>query len=191
LQLIERCGICVPSSGGSAGRAGVVGIDSFRTHNDFYGGQLGVKGEWEMGRAFVNVAGKVALGDSHEQVNVVGLSTVTPPGGPTRVAAGGLLALPTNIGTVRRDAFAVVPEGAINVGYRITDHVRAFVGYTFLYYSDVARPGDQIPTSLNGTQVPTNSQTLGRLIGAPIPQPSLRSSDFWAQGLNFGVEFRF
>jgi hypothetical protein len=65
--------------------------------------------------------------------------------------------------------FAVVPEFNLRVGYNITRNIRAFVGYDFLYISSVARPGNQDLFGLS----------------------SVKTTGFWAQGLDFGVEITF
>ena len=60
------------------------------------------------------------------------------------------------------------------------------IGYTFLYLSDVLRPGDQIDPYINVSQLPP-----GPLEGAALPQFGFHSTGFWAQGLSFGIEGRF
>src|SRR5262249_52828055 len=61
-----------------------VGVaDRFFTRNQFYGGQLGARAEWWRGPFFVSALGKVALGPNHESVTIAGVTTATPPGGPT------------------------------------------------------------------------------------------------------------
>ena len=72
----------------------------------------------------------------------------------------------------------------------LTRRVRATVGYTFFYMSEVVRPGDQIDRVVNPTQLPT----AGAFVAGTTPtRPSFpfQSSDFWAQGLNFGLEIRY
>jgi hypothetical protein len=54
----------------------------------------------------------------------------------------------------------------------------------------VVRPGDQIDRVVNPTQLPL-SAAASQLIGPARPVPVLRDTDFWAQGINFGVEFRY
>src|SRR5206468_4292493 len=102
----------------------------------------------------------------------------------------GVFAERSNIGRFSRDVFAVVPEVQFQVGYSLTEHVRPFVGYNFLYLSDALRPGAQIERNINPTQnimfVPP-----GALVGPAAPLPAFHSSDFWAQGVNFGIEFRY
>ena len=48
-----------------------------------------------------------------------------------------------------RDRFAVLPEFGFDVGYQLTSRWRSFIGYNFLYISDVARPGNQIDGGVN------------------------------------------
>jgi hypothetical protein len=43
---------------------------------------------------------------------------------------------------------------------------------------------------VNAEQVPS-SLAYGPLTGPAVPQPSLKSSDFWAMGLHFGLEIRY
>jgi hypothetical protein len=43
----------------------------------------------------------------------------------------------------KRDPFAVLPEGQVRLGFQVNDSLSAFVGYDFLYMSNVARPGSQ------------------------------------------------
>jgi hypothetical protein len=194
LELNEGLGIAedltvnpgVPLTGGTAFRVN----DQFNTRNRFYGGQVGARAEFRSGGLFVNVLGKVALGATNQVVDVAGSTVIAPPGRVPTVGNGGLLAQPTNSGHFSRDRFAVVPEVGINVGYQVTQHLRAFVGYSFLYWSDVVRPGDQIDRAVNPTQLP-RSATAPLLSGPARPAPVLRDTDFWAQGISFGVEFRY
>jgi hypothetical protein len=125
-------------------------------------------------------------------VDIAGGQLVTRPDtGATRFA-GGLLALPSNIGHFARDRFAVVPELGVNVGFQLTNHLRAFAGYNFLYWSSVLRPGDQIDRGLNELAIPNFGSQPGTPAGdSRRPAVPFRDSDFWAQGVNFGLEFRY
>ncbi len=157
------------------------GQDSFQTKNRFNGGQLGLKGEWRFGRWSLDGRTVIALGDMSEEVDINGFKTVN---GVT--SAGDLLTQAgTNIGTFRQNRFAWSPDVGLNLGYQVTDHMRLFVGYDFLYISDVARAGQQV--NLN-----VNPNPLRGVAGGPA-QPAFvfQSSDFWAQGLNLGLEFRY
>lgn len=185
LTVTERLLPLAPTRGVPAGTAITV-QDRFRTDNTFYGGQIGVAGERRFGRWFVDGRALIALGVTERAVEVSGATTFVPPGGAPTIQPGGLLALPSNIG--RRDAddtFAVMPEVAVNVGYQVTDGLRVSVGYTFLYASGFARPGDQIDLGVDPRQLPPATAAGTR------PAPVLRDSGFWAQGVNFGMQLRY
>ena len=107
-------------------------------------------------------------------------------GAPVTYAAGGYFATPTNFGERTRDVFAVVPEAGLTLGYRLTPAVSIVAGYTFIYASDVVRAPNQINRTVNyssGVPAPPT--------GPQEPSFKFKSSDFWAQGLNAGVAFRF
>ena len=164
--------------------------DRFDTRNQFNGGQFGLAGEYRFGRLYVGGSVKLALGDMHQVVNIHGGTQITPAmGGAPTVFNSGLLALSSNSGTFSRDRFAVVPEGTLKVGYQINNNLRAFVGYNFLYVSSVVRPGDQIDRVLNTNLIPPF--TPNAPAGPPRPLVPFKATDFWAQGLTFGVEWRY
>src|SRR5438309_1388204 len=79
----------------------------------------------------LDLLGKLALGTTHEVVNIKGDTTLNLPGGVSLVEPGGLLAQPTNIGHYSADRFAVVPELGLKLGYQVTAHMRLTAGYTF------------------------------------------------------------
>lgn len=176
----------VPVLGGS--RINI--LDNFDTRNRFYGGFIGARAECWRGRMFANVTGGVALGSTNQIVEINGNTVITPPAGAVVNRAGGLLTQQTNIGRYSRNEFTYIPELGFNVGYQVTDHLRAYVGYSLLYWSDVVRPGDQIDRGINTTQLPTLGGQ-GTLTGPRRPAFSFQDSDFWAQGINFGVQLRF
>ncbi len=170
---------------GAAGGTALISLDRFSTRNQFWGGQVGLRGEVRSGGLFANLCARVALGDMHESVNANGVSTFL---GTT--VQGGFFVLGSNFGRRTSDVFAVIPEVRTQVGYDVTDYLRVFVGYEFLYVSDVVRPGDQIDHRVNFTQqaAPVGG---GGLVGPAVPAPQFRHTDFWAHGLNFGVSMRF
>ena len=164
--------------------------DHFETRNNFYGGQIGARMEWWRGNFFVNVLGVVALGDTQQEVLVNGVTTFTSPTGAVIREPGGLLAQATNIGSRSRDELSFVPEVNFNVGYQFTSHWSAYVGYSFLYWSSVVRPGNQIDIGVNPTQIPSASGQ-GTLIGPARPAPLFNATNFWAQGINVGLQYRW
>jgi hypothetical protein len=161
--------------------------DRFRASNDFHGAVIGANAERGFGPWFVGVRASAALGVVHEVVTVDGTTSITPPGGAAAVYPGGLLALPTNIGRFSRDRFAVVPEVRLRAGCQVTDGLRVFAGYNMLYWSDVARSGDQIDPRVNPGQIPPPVS----LVGPAVPAALFRTTDFWGQGVSVGAEFRF
>ena len=100
------------------------------------------------------------------------------------------------MGSHDRNRFAVVPEVGLKVGYRLTSWASVFAGYTFLYASNVLRPGGQIDRNVNATQamafqIPQSPPPTLALVGPAQPAVRLRESSFWAQGLDAGVSFLY
>ena len=168
-------------------------VDQFTTTNNFYGGQLGLHGEWNWNRFFVDATAKVALGDVNEVTNINGSTFSNLVGDfvavPSRTTVGGIFAQPSNIGNHSQNKFAVAPEADFTLGYQITSWMRVSAGYDLLYISQVARPGNQIDRDVNLTQSPV--QAMGALVGPSRPTFPGNSTDFWAQGVHVGLEFRY
>src|SRR5262249_23460524 len=130
-------------------------FDQFSTRNQFYGGQVGAAGGWKFGRFFVDLTGEVAMGGTHQEEELIRQATVVGRGVAPQVFLGDLLTSPlTNIGSHHKDEFSVVPELTLNVGYQVTPGLRVFAGYTFLYWSNVVRPGQQVDTFVDPALVP-------------------------------------
>jgi hypothetical protein len=197
LDLTEDLDFRVDLRGVPGGFApGFVGTyaDHFGTRNQFFGGNVGARVEGYWRGFFVNATAQVALGDSHERLSIAGNSAQSG-GGPSffngPFPGQGVFAQQTNGGITVRDRFAVLPEGSVNVGYEVNSHVRAMVGYSFLYLSDVVRPGAQLSSTVNTSNVPFFGNLPGPLVGPAQPLPTGRSSDFWGQGFSVGVELRY
>jgi hypothetical protein len=160
--------------------------DLFATSNSFNGAELGFAAKTHYCRASLELMGKLAIGATQSNVSVTGSTVVTEPGQTPVRSNGGLLALPTNIGNYQQNNFTVIPELGITLGYDFTCRLRATAGYTLMYWSRVARPGDMVDTDLNPSQFPP-----GTLRGIPAPQFRFVTTDFWAQGLSVGLDYRF
>jgi hypothetical protein len=190
---ITETGVNLPTAPQNPNTAFSV-FDDFAARNRFYGAQVGLDAEVARGGPWsVDVLGKVALGDTNQHININGGQRVTNLAtGVTTPFQGGLLALPSNIGSHNRNAFSVVPEINVTLNYQITDHWRVFAGYDFLFWTNVVRPGGQIDRVLDETQIP-NFDPPGTIAAAGQNRPAVpfRQSDFWAQGLNLGLEFRY
>lgn len=169
----------------------VADFDRFGTHNRFHGVQLGGRYEWCRGILTLGVLGKVGLGWTRQTVRIEGASALLSPGGGVALAPGGLLAQTTNIGHYTDDDFAVVPELGVHANLQLTPRLRARLGYNFLYWSSVVRPGDQIDRVVNPRLAPT-AQDFTVPAGLPRrPAFSFERSDFWAHGVDLGFELTF
>jgi hypothetical protein len=164
----------------------VAATDQFATANDFSGLDLGLSGETHAGAFTFEWLGKVALGATYSTAQVNGATTIALGGGAPAIFPGGLLALPSNMGSFSQTRFAVVPEVALKLGYQVTPQLRVHAGYDFLYWSNVVRPGNVIDTGINPAQIPP-----GAPAAASRPLPRLEGSDFWAQGIDLGAVFSF
>jgi hypothetical protein len=160
--------------------------DLFEAKNEFNGAEVGFAAKTRYCRWSLELLAKLALGSTRSQVNVNGSTVTSVPGQTPVTSPGGFLALPTNMGTRSENNLSVMPELGVTLGYDITCRWTATFGYSFLYWSKVARPEDQIDTNLNPSQFPP-----GALSGFPAPQSKYITTDYWAQGLNFGLEYRF
>ncbi len=154
--------------------------DRFSTQNRFNGGQIGTVMEWKCGCWVFDLTAKVAMGVTNEVVTNSGSSVAIAGGATTISSNSGFFAQPNNVGRFTQNNFAVVPEVGMTVGYQITPRLRTFVGYNFLYWSRVVRPTDQLNTMVNGA-----------LPGNVIPPFSFHPTDFRAQGVTLGLEWRF
>lgn len=170
--------------------------DSFTTRNNFYGGQVGARVVLDGGFVFADVTGKVAAGPMVERVNVAGSLMTTafdPATHGASVFPGGVYAQRSNIGETTATRCAVVSELQANVGVQCGP-VRAFVGYTCLYVTSVARAGNQIDPGINPNQseaILRSANPPGVGFGPYSPERTVTSSSFWAQGISVGLELRY
>jgi hypothetical protein len=104
---------------------------------------------------------------------------------------GGLYSQPSNLGRITHDQFGVIPELQAKINYQIFPNTYLFAAYNFLYWNQVVRPGNQINPNLNLSQSAVFGGTGGVLAGPSQPAPSFSRSDFWAQGVSIGIEFRY
>lgn len=169
--------------------------DLFDASNEFHGFELGFSGQTQWRRWSLEGVAKVALGGMRSRVIIGGETITTIPGEPAVTTEGALLALPTNIGNYSQSSFTAIPEMGITLSYALTCRMKATFGYSLLYLSQVARPGDQIDVgqAAGSTNVNVNPSQLsgGDLTGVPSPQHRFITTDFWAQGLSFGLDYRF
>ena len=79
-------------------------------------------------------------------------------------------------------------SGEATIAFKVTERLRLTAGYTFVYWSQVVRPGDQIDLDLNPNLFPPEAMPFS---GPLRPRFTWRESDFWAQGVSAGVDYRW
>ncbi len=163
--------------------------DRFATRNQFYGGQIGLDGAYAYGPWQLGIRGKLGLGVTRQTIDITGSQNILYPTGVLDTFNGGLLALASNIGRYQNNDFAVVPELNVNLGYRFNDCILAYFGYSFIYWNEVVRAGDQIDRVIDVTQIPNFAPPGVESTGIARPGVPFAQTDFWVQGLNFGLEF--
>jgi hypothetical protein len=131
--------------------SGPVTLDRVRTENHWHLGQVGLDAEQQDGAWIVGATVKVGLG--------LGQQTAAPLGARQ----------------LDRETTVLVPEAALRLGYQMTDTVRLWGGYRFLYLSNLARPGDQVNLTAQGV----------------TPARIVQSTDAWVQGLEAALELRY
>jgi hypothetical protein len=160
--------------------------DRFGTRNQFYGGQIGLKGALYFGRCSLLARASIAAGDGHQVVAIAGNTDVVIAGQAPFSSVGGIFALPTNIGRHRRDQFTYVPEGSLKIGFDLMRNLRITGGYDILWWNEVVRPGEHVDRWVNRTQ-----QFGGPLVGFPSPGFQWRPTEYWIHGFNAGLELIF
>lgn len=170
---------------------GLTITDFFDTRNQFYGGSIGFRGGFDLGNLTLDANTKVSIGGTHEVVNIQGNTQhINAAGAVLGTTTGGLLALSSNIGRQTGTSFGFIPEVELKLGYKLTQRLTAFVAYDFLYWNQVVRPGDQIDRVVNPTLLPS-SFAFGAAAGPARPAPLFNETDFWAQGITFGLSWKY
>lgn len=165
-------------------------IDQFEASNRFYGGQVGGRVTADFGRWFAGLTAKVAVGSMHQVLDIAGVTVQSgAPPVPSGTFPGAVFTQTSNIGRHSDWEFAAVPELNLRAGCQVTGCLRAFVGYDVLYLSRVIRPGLEIDRTLNPSQSPVFG--TGVLAGSARPAVLHNQTDFCAQGVTAGLEFRY
>lgn len=166
--------------------------DTFRTQNNFYGGQIGASYARDFCRFCFDLKAKIALGAMCQKSIIDGRFQTNEFDGSVQSFEGGFFALPTNIGSRSKTRFSVIPEINLNIGYRITDRFCVRVGYSAFYVTEVLRASEQMNGHLNPSQSANIDFTPDpKLVGKPSPKGKIKSTGLWAQGVNAGFEYTF
>ncbi len=153
----------------------VTRVDQFRAVNQFDGADLGFKGWWSNnGKLAVTTISKIAIGATTNDVLVNGFTKVRN-GSTTDVTNGGVLAQnTTNLIRRGQTQFGTVTELGLGLSWQPGCFWKFNLGYTWFYWSEVARAADHIDRS--GT---TNANF------------QLHTTSFWADGINGGFTHQF
>ncbi len=185
----------IPGSDFSIGIPALAGTitDNFRATNQFYGGQIGVAGTLQRGRWSLDGRMTVAFGTVFQTAEIQGGQNLIFPDGSTQAVAGGLLAVPgANIGRWTQSRFAVLPELTVNLGYDVTSRLKVFLGYNLIGLSSVVRAGDLVNPNIDAARVPNLLPPNTAMAVLPAqPTPTLNTSGYFIQGINFGLIYRW
>jgi hypothetical protein len=164
--------------------------DFFQTRNQFNGLNLGVRPALYVGQFTATTDVKVAIGSTHQTLNISGASSLISPNGAVQTVPGGLLAVASNSGTSSRDELTLSPEIDVNVGFNLTRNIKFFATYNIFAWTNVVRAGDQLNNRVDSRQVPTDPTFIPGFVGSQPVAPFLTRS-FWGQGLSVGIEIGF
>ncbi|MBI2804928.1 MAG: BBP7 family outer membrane beta-barrel protein [Planctomycetes bacterium] len=175
---------------GQPAGANILISDSFKTTTRFYGGQIGARINRAWRRFDFGATAKVAFGVNADVVIIDGASTLNA-GGASTTFPGGVLAQSSNIGRYSNTRFSVVPELNASAGFQLTRAIRVFAGYNLLYWTRIERASGQIDRQINlAAQFPT-SPGFGGGIAPTNPAYLANPTNFWAQGINLGLEYKY
>ncbi|MGE3803088.1 MAG: BBP7 family outer membrane beta-barrel protein [Gemmataceae bacterium] len=188
LALNERCRL-YNDNGTAAPFAGSTFVtDDIQTLNELYGGQIGVRGDFNMGPILVELKAKMLMGYMKRTVDIIGNTATVNPDGSIAAIPAGIQAVASNSGNFRDNKFGYVPDLSVNFQIPVFEWFQVVVGYNFLYWQNVVRPGEQYDINVDTRQVPTSPNFVP---GLTAGQPSFqnRRSDLWVHGLNVGLAF--
>ncbi len=160
-------------------------VDKFQTINQFDGADLGLKFWWsKSGKLALTGLSKIAIGATNNNVIIDGFTSVRS-GVTTTRTDGGVLTQPSNMGRQAAQRFGFVSEVGLGLEWEPACQFKFNLGYTWLYWSRVARAVNQIDTTVDVDQLAPNNSSGSR------PEFNLDTSSFWAQGLTGGFTYQF
>jgi hypothetical protein len=162
--------------------------DYFETTNFYYGGQIGADGRWQRGRFLADARAIIGLGATDQRQEIGAHTLHTDSTGFTKEIAGNLFASPDILGHHQQWHFAWTSELKLRVGVALAERLQLHVGYTFLYWNGVVRPGRQLTPQVDPRQVPSNLAYVGP---NPPREAPFRVTDFWAHGLALGLAWNY
>lgn len=166
-------------------------FDELNATNSFHGGEIGLLTSLESGYFIFDIATKLGIGDLERQFTINGSTHVETPAGSPSTTARGLFALPSNMGTSVRNAFALLPELDFKARVLLTERLTANVGYNLMLLSNVYRTGEQIDQLVDTSQLSPFLPANVAAANQPHPRPLLNASTLRAQSLNLGLTFTY
>ncbi len=156
--------------------------DTFSTSNTFHGENIGLLAESTHGPWFLSTGAKFGLGNMQQEANVAGAYVEVPPAGATVTDGRGLFAQRSNIGNQTRNVFAFIPQIDLKLGYQIRCNLRFDVGYSLLYFSNVALAGNQIDPNID----------IANILQVPAtPGPRFVDDSLILHGVNLGLTYTY
>jgi len=159
--------------------------DSYDIENEFNGGQIGFLLAMNHGRWSVNSLTKIHLGNMNQNVNISGSDFDQTAPAPANQYSDGMLTM-GHTGQYERDTFSFVPEVNFKLGYSVRNNVNLTLGYSFIYFDNVALVGDVIDTSIEPLYLNTGLAGNGSR-----PAFDFDDSGLWVQGIDFGLSIDF
>jgi hypothetical protein len=163
------------------------GAEDFTTHNEFAGPQLGTTLGMEWGRWSLEYTCKLAAGVTEQVRTISGGPLLSASVQSPLLVPGPLQAEPSNVGRERAPRGTLVPEISLRSKVAVTSWCSLTISYSLLYWNKILCPGDQMSPLVNVGQVPFQAPVPGSL----DPKPLFNHTDYFAQGLDIGVEVRY
>jgi hypothetical protein len=171
--------------------------DSFSTRNQFYGAQVGFRASFPVCSFFnLEFKGNTGVGLNHQLVNTTGFSYLFAPANPSllppppTVLTGGIQAVPSNIGRFTQNKISTIDDFQIALEFPICNWCALSLGYDFMFWSTVIRPGDQIQRLVDTRQVPTDLNFQSGIVSTQPYRPNALTN-FWAEGLTLSIAFTY
>ena len=158
--------------------------DMIEAENRFHGGQLGFELSATRGCWMVRSMTKVHLGNMQQTYTASGRSTnAILPNAPAQFPIG-MLVQSNNSGTFQDDVFAFAPEANFKLAYRFRPNVLLSVGYSFIYFDNLALTGSVIDRNIDGP-------LLGSGNSGVLPAFANDDDSLFVHGIDLGAVIDF
>ncbi len=161
--------------------------DTFQTSNGFFGPQVGFNMSYITSCFTASAIFKFGVGANFQELRISGSQLRTFSDGSKSFSPAGVYALPSNIGTFDRTKFGIVPEVNVKLAIPVSRRFTCFFGYTFMGWSEVIRPEEQIDPVIDITQIPNFPTGGASPTGLGRPAVPFNDQFLFIHGLNAGV----